>query len=124
MENKTNVNDVNIPARIIPLQKGENETNSFLFSRLICWEGYGAKALDLIKENDTFMRFVDASILPKSPNGYSVYTIDKDFPNVEENLNFVQRMMRDSNFAKADKIKFVLYRNNADTPFAVVVEDF
>ena len=125
MENKTNVIGVNISAKRIPLQYEIDNVDRLLnFSRIIPWEAYEAKALDLIKDNDTFMRFVDASILPKSTNGYSIYMVDKDFPNIEENLDFVQQMMRDSNFAKTDKIKFVLYRINANTPFAVVVENF
>ena len=125
MENNIKIIGVNISAKRIPLQYEIDNVDRLLnFSRIIPWEAYEAKALDLIKDNDTFMRFVDASILPKSTNGYSIYMVDKDFPNIEENLDFVQQMMRDSNFAKADKIKFVLYRINANTPFAVVVENF
>ena len=125
MENNIKIIGVNISAKRIPLQYETDNVDRLLnFSRIIPWETYEAKALDLIKDNDTFMRFVDASILPKSTNGYSIYIVDKDFPNIEENLDFVQQMMRDSNFAKADKIKFVLYRINANTPFAVVVENF
>ena len=125
MKNNIKIIGVNISAKRIQLQyETDNVDRLFNFSRIIPWEAYEAKALDLIKDNDTFMRFVDASILPKSTNGYSIYMVDKDFPNIEENLDFVQQMMRDSNFAKADKIKFVLYRINANTPFAVVVENF
>ena len=125
MKNNIKIIGVNISAKRIQLQYETDNVDRLLnFSRIIPWEAYEAKALDLIKNNDTFMRFVDASILPKSTNGYSIYMVDKDFPNIEENLDFVQQMMRDSNFAKADKIKFVLYRINANTPFAVVVENF
>ena len=125
MKNNIKIIGVNISAKRIQLQYETDNVDKLLnFSRIIPWEAYEAKALDLIKNNDTFMRFVDASILPKSTNGYSIYMVDKDFPNIEENLDFVQQMMRDSNFAKADKIKFVLYRINANTPFAVVVENF
>ena len=125
MKNNIKIIGVNISAKRIQLQYETDNVDRLLnFSRIIPWGAYEAKALDLIKNNDTFMRFVDASILPKSTNGYSIYMVDKDFPNIEENLDFVQQMMRDSNFTKADKIKFVLYRINANTPFAVVVENF
>lgn len=126
MENSNNnsTSSVIIPSRRIPIEgwdvglMGEK-------SRIIAWSEYGAVALDLNKENESYMSLVNASYLfINSSKGYTICMVDKDFPTQMESQEFVQKMMRDSNFANADKIKFVLYRKDCVYPFAVVVEDF
>ena len=110
-------NNVIIPSKRINLDNIENG---------IAWNvKFGAEALVFDKDYPFYMYLTGYSNLKPSRNGYSIYMVDKDAPTLEENRLFIQRMMKDSNFAKADKIKYVLYKNGEiSNPFAVVVENF
>ena len=110
-------NSVIIPSKRIALDNIENG---------VVWEvRFNAKALVLDKENPFYMYLVAFSNLKPSRNGYSVYMVDKETPTLEENRIFIQRMLKDSNFAKSDKIKYILYKDEeTSNPFAVVVENF
>lgn len=126
MENNisNSVSNVIIPSRRIPIE-GCDVGLMGDKSRIIAWSAYGAVALDLDKKSETYMKLVDSSfVLINETKGYTICIADKDFPTQTESQEFVQKMMRDSNFANADKIKFVLYRKNCPYPFAVVVENF
>lgn len=124
MENKTNMNNVIIPSKRIPIERGEGDSRSG-YTKLMYWSDFGAKALVLDKSSDAFMTFVDSSVLVSKSHGYTICILDKDFPTINENCSFVQTMVKNSNFANADKVKFILYKDGKiTTPFGVVVEDF
>ena len=116
-------NSIIIPSRRLPIDNFERNIDG-MRSNLIHWDLYGAKALDVDKNSQTYMSFMESSYITTSSHGYTICVADIDIPTITESYGFVQRMMKNSNFANADKIKFVLYRNNTNTPFAVVVEDF
>lgn len=115
-------NSIIIQSRRLPIDNFERNIDGML-SKLIHWDLYGAKALDVDKNSPTYMSVVESSYIVTS-HGYTICVADIDVPTITESYDFVQRMMRNSNFANADKIKFVLYRKDINVPFAVVVEDF
>lgn len=84
---------------------------------------FDAVALNIQKDNPYYMAFQEVSILNDSKS-YSIYVTDNICPTKDERLSFVQRMMKNSNFAKGDRIKFILYVKGTNIPFGVVVEDY
>ena len=116
---QTNNNNVEA-SYIIPSVRVPIEPNSGVFD----WEGkFDAIALNVQKDSGNYMVFRSISVLDANKR-YSIYVTDNICPTKDERRNFVQRMMNDSNFAKGDRIKFVLYAKGTRIPFGVVVEDF
>lgn len=119
---KENDNLVFIPSRRIAINK-ENGLESCYGGVFYEWDNIDATALNLQKDSGTYMTFEFGTILSEDKS-YSIYTADTPLPTMDENREFVQRMLKRSNFAKADKVVCVLFHNKAKVPFAVVVEDF
>jgi hypothetical protein len=118
-----NDNLVIIPSRRIAINK-ENGVECY-GGIFYGWDDIDAIALNLQKDSCKYMTFEGGTILSDDEyKSYSIYMADTSLPTRYESEEFVQRMVKHSNFAKADKIVCVLFRNNAKTPFAVVVEDF
>lgn len=90
---------------------------------IIYWFKDRVKALVLDEDSDNYMEFVYTAKYPKDKT-YSIYQVDKYRVTINEEKAFVKSMINDSNFAKANKIKAILYRKEEDHPYAVVVEDF
>ena len=111
---------INETSCIIPSVRVSIEPNSSVFD----WKGkFDAVALDVQKDSGNYMIFRDISVLDANKR-YSIYVTDNICPTKDERRKFVQRMMNDSNFAKGDRIKYVLYAKGTNIPFGVVVEDF
>lgn len=105
---------------VIPSVRVPIEPNSSVFD----WNGkFDAVALNVQKDSPNYMVFQEISMLAESKS-YSIYVTDNICPTKDERRTFVQRMLNNSNFAKGDKIKFILYVNGTNIPFGVVVEDF
>jgi hypothetical protein len=107
-------NSIHIPSRRIEL----NTENGY-----VDWADYGAMALNVRKGKIELLCKDFISYFDKDKK-YSVYVADNDFPTRNESVEMVQAMLNDSNFAKANKILFVLYHLRGTYPFAVVVENF
>lgn len=90
---------------------------------IVYWFKDRVKALVLDKDSDNYMEFVYTAKYPKDKT-YSIYQIDKYVTPINEEKAFVKTMIKDSNFAKGNKVKAILYRKEEDHPYAVVVEDF
>lgn len=90
---------------------------------IVYWFKSLVKALVLEEDSDSYMKFVYTSKYPKDKT-YSIYQVDKYVASLNEEKRFVQRMLKNSNFANANKVKAILYRKEEDHPYAVVVEDF
>lgn len=121
MEQTNNVNSVLISSQRIEIENNGMEVGHG--NRVFNWNTYEAIALNLQKDDANYMAMEEMSFL-KSYKKHSIYVADKYLPTVEESMLFVQKMLKDSNFAKADKILFVLYHKSLHYPFGVVVEDF
>lgn len=114
MEQNNSYNDVIISSVRIPLKE----------EGAIDWvEKFDAIALNMQKDSNYYMTFEKFTCLDKNKN-YSLYVADNVCPTLEQRLSFVQRMLNRSNFANANKVKYVLYVKGSNNPFGVVVEDF
>ena len=114
--NNSNVEaSVVIPSVRIPIEP---------ISNVIDWFGvFDAVALNVQKYSKHYMVFENISALGANKR-YSIYVTNNVCPTKDERRKFVQRMMNDSNFAKGDRIKFILYVKGTKIPFGVVVEDY
>lgn len=111
---------VNIPSQKIEMDSLELPCRKGI--TIVSWGLYEANALNLQKSSADYMKLEDISYLDANKK-YSIYVTDCYMPTVDNNIAFVQRMLKESSFAKADKIMFVLYKRNLRYPFAVIVEE-
>lgn len=118
MENMNKGN--NKASVVIPSVRISIEPNS----NVIDWLGvFDAVALNVWKESQYYMTFQEISTL-NSEKHYSIYVTENVCPTKEERVTFVQTTLNNSNFANADKVRFILYVKGSKYPFGVVVEDF
>lgn len=87
-----------------------------------CWADHFAKALCIDKESVNYMCFKTHTEFENPLSNYRILT--NPYKTIRDDKEFVQRMLKNSNFAKAGKIKYVLFDVDFNHPFAVVVENF
>lgn len=120
MEQKVNNNSVIIEDNRVDLTPylGNLDEESFVIS----WKALGFTAKPVVGQIIFGENGMKYAVLPKSKK-YAARFPNKPLYTNEEGLSFVSLILCRSNFAKANKVLFVLFRDG-NKPCGVITEEF